>query len=312
MINTKLVNKPIISDSLNNNRLNFDESFVYLLIDLKLETSKVNLHDPDKFQIKTWLAFPESNKNFKHEELLETFKIDRNYTQVEIEEKLYSLIEECNQKLEEIKPEQDFEIAIEWIIFDDWSSSSFDCWEYRHNKTIGCGPFFSVHIRSSQRLHPMYKHCRKLWKNKWDELYCNSQSINSTQYILACECNDKNEQDLQIIDNEENPILGINLPVKLESLENLSYESFIEMGIPLILWSRCEDSTINHSTELDNLINTDENNPLNFKTLPQSIKEMRSEARKLNQENSNHLGYHLCFLWENPYNYPEKELLNLE
>lgn len=298
----------VISDSLNKNGLNIDENFVYLLIELKLETSKVNLHDPDKFQIKTWLAFPEYTKIYKHKQLLETFRIDRTYTQVEIEEKLSSLIEECNQQLEEIKPEQDFEIAIEWIISDNLLSSSFDCWEYRENQTIGCGNFFSVHIRSSKRLHLMYKHCRKLWKKKWDELHYNSQPINLSQYILACECNDKNEQDLQIID-DKNLILGINLPVKLESLENLSYECFIEMGIPLILWSRCEDSTINHSTDLDNLINPHENNILNLQNLPQSIKNMRLAARTSNQDNSNHLGYHLCFLWENPYNYPLKKQL---
>ena len=290
-----------------NSSLDIDDSFVYLLIELKPENPKINRNESEKFLIDAWLAIPESPTSYQHKQLLETFKSNRSYTQVEIEEKFFSLITECNQKLDEIKPDEDFYMAVEWILTGNLLSSDIDCWKnkYQDNERIGCGPFCSVHIRSSQRLHIAYKHCRRLWKKKWNYILNNSEKIHLSHYIFASQSKIKSNQDLKLIDNEK-AIIGINFPSDLQQLENITYEFIIETGIPLAFWSRCKASKVNRIRDLDTLINPSNNKVLNLKNLPVSVKNMRLSA---NKNQPLHLGHHLCFLWENPYNYPKKRKL---
>jgi vacuolar-type H+-ATPase subunit D/Vma8 len=271
------------------------------LIELKPESSTID--KSEKFSIATWLAIPESPTSYEYKNLRETFELERTYTKAEIEEKFFNLITECNEKLEEINEE--FEIAIEWILPNDLLSLDIDCWNYREGTAIACGPFRSVHVRSSQRLHIAYKHCRPLWRKKWEYLLNNFQQINLSHYILACQCNSKSEEDLKIVDNQKK-ILGINFPTDLQKIKNISYDFIIETGIPLALWSRYKGNNVNHIIDLDTLINSDQGNILNLQTLSQSIQTMRLAARS---NRPNHLGHHLCFLWENPYNYPQKRKL---
>ncbi|NER06022.1 MAG: hypothetical protein F6K17_27250, partial [Okeania sp. SIO3C4] len=257
-----------------------DNNYVYLAIDLKLESAKIQKNDPDKYWVKTWLAIPESFQKFSFENLLNTFKPDKTYSQADIEENISELIKECNDNLEEILPEKYPKIAIEWILPGDLLSLPVDCWEYRKNTRIGCNPrFYSVHIRSSQRLNfRHYRDCYQSWKDKWDDIQKNIQNINLSNYILTCEC----------------------------QLENSSYELMIEMGIPIALWSRCKESNVNHFLELDELINPNNENVLNIQKLPKYVENKRLAACS---NEPNHLGHHLCFLSENPYNYPKKRRL---
>ena len=287
---------------MNKSSLNFDNSFVYLLIELKPEGSTID--KSEKFSIATWLAIPESPTSYEHKNLRETFELERTYTKAEIEEKFFNLIIESNEKLDEIKPDEDFDIAIEWILPGNFLSSDIDCWKnkYQDNERIGCGSFCSVHIRSSQRLHIAYRHCRRLWKEKWNFLLNHSEKINSSHYIFACQSKNKSNRDLKIIDNKKK-IIGINFHSDLQELENITYEFIIETGIPLALWSRCKQSNVNHIRDLDTLINPGNGEFLNLQNLPRSVENMRLTA---NKNQPSHLGYHLCFLWENPYNYPKK------
>jgi hypothetical protein len=288
----------------NNSSLDFDNGFVYLLIELKPESSTID--KSEKFSIATWLAIPESTTSYEYKNLRETFELERTYTQAEIEEKFSNLIEECNKKVDEIKPDQYFKIAIEWILPNNLLSAPIDCWEYQKNEKIGCGVrFYSVHIRSSQRLHIRYRDCVSLWREKWDFLRTNFQHIDLSHYIFACQCKSKSEEDFKIVDNEKK-IIGINFSTDLQELENVSYEFIIEAGIPLALWSRSKKYNVKHIKSLDQLINPSNDQVLNLKNLPASVKTMRLSAKK-NQPS--HLGHHLCFLWENPYNYPQKTKL---
>ncbi|NEO54121.1 MAG: CHAT domain-containing protein [Okeania sp. SIO3B5] len=280
-----------------------DNNYVYLAIDLKLESAKIQKNDPDKYWVKTWLAIPESFQKFSFENLSNTFKTDKTYSQVDIEENIPELIKECNENLEEILPEKYPKIAIEWILPGDLLSLPVDCWEYRKKTRIGWGKFHSVHIRSSQRL--AYKHYYQSWKDKWNDLQEHIQKINLSHYILACQCQNQDDNCLKIVDRKKN-ILGINFPSKLEELENISYELMIETGIPIALWSRCKESNVNHLLDLDTLINPSNDNVLNLKKLPEYVEDMRLAA---SSNQPNHLGHHLCFLWENPYNYPKKRRL---
>ncbi|MFM6785808.1 MAG: hypothetical protein ACKPJN_16595 [Microcystis panniformis] len=89
-------------------------------------------------------------------------------------------------------------------------------------------------------------------------------------------------------------------------------------GIPLALWSRCQNSAVNHTSDLDELIKPKkdneenlkdgEDNVLNLENLTKSVEVKRLEAT---EEEPFHLGHHLCFLWENPYNYPTSKKLKL-
>jgi hypothetical protein len=46
----------------------------------------------------------------------------------------------------------------------------------------------------------------------------------------------------------------------------------------------------------------------NLENLTKSVEVKRLEAT---EEEPFHLGHHLCFLWENPYNYPTSKKLKL-
>ena len=78
---------------MNNSSLNFDNAYVYLLIELKPESSKINKNELDKFLIDIWLAIPESPTSYQYKKLLETFQSNQSYTQAEIEEKISNLIQ---------------------------------------------------------------------------------------------------------------------------------------------------------------------------------------------------------------------------
>ena len=299
----------IIDDNVVENQKNQcldDNNYVYLAIDLKLESTKIQKNDADKFLVNTWLAIPQSSQSFYHKNLLNTFEYNRTYSQAEVEEKIMKLIAECNEELANIfPPEKDWEIAIEWVLPNNLLSLPVDCWEYRKNERIGRGKFLSVHIRSSQRLHIAYKHYHKSWKDKWNYLQGNIQNINLGNYILACQCQNINDNYLKNIDNKKK-ILGINFPFKIEELENITYELMIETGIPIALWSRCKESNVNHLIDLDTLINPNNENVLNLQYLPQYVEQKRLEPHS---NDPHHLGHHLCFLCENPYNYPIKRKL---
>ncbi|ABG51366.1 hypothetical protein Tery_2132 [Trichodesmium erythraeum IMS101] len=300
----------IIDDNVVENQKNQcldDNNYVYLAIDLKLESTKIQKNDADKFLVNTWLAIPQSSQSFYHKNLLNTFEYNRTYSQAEVEEKIMKLIAECNEELANIfPPEKDWEIAIEWVLPNNLLSLPVDCWEYRKNERIGRGKFLSVHIRSSQRLHIAYKHYHKSWKDKWNYLQGNIQNINLGNYILACQCQNINDNYLKNIDNKKK-ILGINFPFKIEELENITYELMIETGIPIALWSRCKESNVNHLIDLDTLINPNNENVLNLQNLPEYVEQKRLDSHS---NDPHHLGHHLCFLCENPYNYPIKRKLN--
>jgi len=123
-----------------------------------------------------------------------------------------------------------------------------------------------------------------------------------SNYILACQCQNLDDNYLKNVDCQRN-ILGINFPFKLEELENITYDVMIETGIPIALWSRCKESNVNHLIDLDTLINPDNENVLNLQDLPKYVAKKR---RKSHSSQPHHLGHHLCFLCENPYNYPRK------
>ena len=270
---------------------------------MQLEGSK-DKNAPDKFYVETKVAIPKSSTDYHHENLDETFKNTRSYTKAEIEKDISKLIEECYQELGKFEPNKDFDLSIEWILPDELFSLDVDCWQCHEDEfceeytRIGCASFASVHIRSSRRLRS--KRLKK-WKEKWDFIMSNSQQINASHYIFASQSNTKSNNELKILDNI-NTIIGINFPADLRQLENLSYNLIIQTGIPLALWSRCKKCDVNHITDLDRLIKPENSsNVLNLENLPKSIETKRLEA-KSNQPL--HLGHHLCFLWENPYNYP--------
>ncbi|MDJ0730369.1 MAG: hypothetical protein QNJ33_10305 [Crocosphaera sp.] len=303
---------------MNKNPENFDNSFVYLLIKLEKNSSKIDRNESEKFTVNGWLVIPKINlKNCQSEDdyfrepLSKTYASNRGYTKVEIEDKISELITECNEKIRECKEkikefqtDEKFEISIEWILPEDLLSFPVDCWEYRKNKKIGCGPYYSVHVRSSRRLQSSYDHLRGYWQERWNLLINYSQNTNPKHYILACDCHGKDDNDLEII-NEETKIFGINFASDLCEAKNLTYEFIIEAGIPLALWSRCKESNINHIQDLDKLTSCKTNQSWDLATLVKSIKTLRRLAKK----DKVHLGNNLCFLWENPYNYPKKEKL---
>ncbi len=295
---------------------NFNNSFVYLLIKLEKNSSKEEKNESEKFTVNGWLVIPKrslssckSENDYFREPLSKTYAYNRGYTKVQIEDKIFELIGECNEKIrefkeniKEFKTHGNFEISIEWILPEELLSFPVDCWEYRKNKKIGCGPYYSVHVRSSKRLESYYDHVRRDWEDRWNLLINYSQNTNPKHYIFACDCHGKDDNDLEII-NDETKIFGINFASDLCEAKNLTYEFIIEAGIPLALWSRCKDPEINHIQDLDELTSCENGQSWNLTTFLTSIRTLRRSAKK----DKIHLGNNLCFLWENPYNYPKIE-----
>ncbi|MGB5594300.1 MAG: hypothetical protein WBM62_09780, partial [Crocosphaera sp.] len=281
---------------INQSSLNFDDTRLYLSIKLDKVSSQTNNSESEKFYVETKVSIPQSPTDYQQENLLETFPKNVTYTQTEIEEKIPNLLEECYQKLEEIGFEPDFNLAIEWVFDDDLFSLDVECWQFKEDefcreaKRIGCSSFASVHIRSYRRLKR--KRCLDTWKCKWDWLTKNANKMNINNYIFAAQANQKSDNDLKAMEQQE-PIIGINFPADLVRLEHISYEFIIDKGIPLALWSRCQNTAVNHRSDLDNLINstigneenfTEDNgdNVLNLENLPNSVEQKRLEATKEN------------------------------
>ncbi|MFM7905320.1 MAG: hypothetical protein ACKPA9_09220 [Microcystis sp.] len=291
---------------MDNNLESFDNEFVYLLIKLEQNSSKTEKNESEKFTVSGWLVMPKrslqkckSEDDYFREPLSKTYESNRSYTKVEIEDKISELITECNDSIRKLKLNRHPKISIEWILPEKLLSSPVDCWEYRKGKKIGCGSYYSVHVRSSQRLQSAYDHVREDWEERWTLLINYSHDSKPEHYILTCDCHDKDDDDLQNI-NDETKIFGINCVSDLCEGKNITYDFIIETGIPVALWSRCKDPNVNHLKDLDNLTSCKNNQSWNLTTLVESIKILRRSAKKDNV----HLGNNLCFLWENPYNYP--------
>ncbi|BAY12970.1 VMAP-C domain-containing protein [Calothrix sp. NIES-2098] len=69
-------------------------------------------------------------------------------------------------------------------------------------------------------------------------------------------------------------------------------------GIPIVLWTRCNDLTIEQLNELDELIYSG-----CLLSLPERVLNKRSETRSKSCPNS-HLGFHLVILWNDPNRFP--------
>lgn len=284
-------------------------SFVYLII--KLEPKA----DPQRFDVSSQVAIPQTEKVYVHHDLINTFKSHQTYTKIQIGQKFGELIGECNEILEKKGIYSDpgqfgqIKISIEFIVPTELLSSDFDCIERNSVGRIGCGNYYSVHVRSLQRLDTItnkrltnrYRQATGTWKEKWCKLQSNLQNLcASQQYILA------RSYQTNFAGNEDQ-ILGINLPENINKIANI-YDKFIEWGIPLAIYSRCENNSICHVQDLDNLVELNSDQTLNLLNLCRSIRQTRARA---NSSNPNHIGHHLCFLWENPYNYPTTKKMAL-
>lgn len=278
-----------------NPELNFD--YVYLLIELIENAS-------ERFKVNTLLAIPESFERYSYIKLRKNFQEGKSYSQLEIEEKIVDLILECNEQVADFNPETNFRIAIEWMLPDNLLSLPVDCWRYK-NRRIGCGRFFSVHIRSSRRFNKLYRDCIPLWQKKWKFICHNHERIDLCRYILASQCQTNNYEALaQLCYDEQNMILGINFASKAQVDDENYRELIIENGILFAMWSRCKNDSLSARVQdLDRLIRKENLSGVEIKRLLQSIKAMRLSAR---DNDELHLGKNLCFLWENPYNYPIK------
>lgn len=291
---------------------------VDLIIPVFESPAKTNKDNP-KYQIgKMILAIPQSKclKSYTHLNIegivSEDKSYDKNQLKTIIEKEFDRLIEKTVEKYEEeLKIGFSREIFIEFIVPKSLLSCTFECWE-NHTPTTGTGLKLCVKnkicIRLSDRQERKYlKAYAYDWEERWDIMLTylkNNQNLPRTNYKLR--------QDYKTLDKSifnDNQVVGINISPSLDKLDQQTYNTFLVNGIPIAIWSRCSQNQNNHCIQIDQIIQQGNNNH-NMLVNPSQLADMVAEVR--NNNNNNNLCDHLCFLWENPYNYPRKTTLKTE
>ena len=95
-----------------------------------------------------------------------------------------------------------------------------------------------------------------------------------------------------------------NIGIILDKISNIEtfFSSIYLQAIPIGLWSRCDLTTISFCQEINRIINST-NIIQDFRQLPLEIKNQRNAA--LNDVE--HIGHHICLLWDDPERMPPNE-----
>jgi len=208
------------------------------------------------------------------------------------------------------------ELTIELFLPSDLlCNCDIDQWSFRdlaedHLSELRIGSSYQVLIRSLERSKWLQStddiptrslrvndKKKKSWQRKWELI----QSKLSEGKIPS-DLEFKLFSHLKSFDN-----LGIELDQKIgvKLVQGSQRDEILrviinEESIPIVLWTRCDDSELDFSNELNELVHKD---PL--LNLPQSVLKVRKAAQESGSKN--HLGCHLVLLWDDPNRCPPPE-----
>ncbi|MEM8940453.1 MAG: hypothetical protein AAGC64_14030, partial [Bacteroidota bacterium] len=170
-----------------------------------------------------------------------------------------------------------------------------DSWKTRENENEIIGEMYEVFIRSSERLNPKEPRT-KIWQRKGTIF---SELNKSAPYIFKL-C-DGDENDLEI-DCAEDDVTA----VKITTVFQQEQPGFVlwKSGIAIALWIRQECPNFENKLVLNKIVQESQI----IGNIPKIVKKIRKKSIRC-KPRENHIGYHLCLLWDDPNLIPPTQKL---
>lgn len=216
--------------------------------------------------------------------------------------------EEVSQKIDSC------ELIIEIFLPSDLlCDCDIDQWSFRNiaeeNSLGELGSSYRVLIRSLERsrwlqstddsnARSLRKNAskKKSWQRNWElaqSKLSKGEIPSELEFELLKHINDFDKTSLDVQLHQK---MGVKL-VQVTQRDEILRVIIDEKGIPIVLWTRCDDSKLDFTSELNELIHKE---PL--RNLPQSVLKTRKDAQRSGVKN--HLGCHLVLLWDDPNRFP--------
>ncbi|MBD2267896.1 hypothetical protein H6F62_03665 [Anabaena sp. FACHB-1391] len=223
-----------------------------------------------------------------HTPMINDYKADNNLTGVE------GMVRKLIQQCITITNNEPQEIHI--FLPLKLMNHPVDCWKMYEDERETIGEKYQIFIRCSEGL--IGKNPRVIaWQKKGKLISENlSQRANEIFFMAVDTKVETLEKKLKM----ENARAAKIIPV---FQNNLPGEILWKAAVPLALWVRQELSGIDNRTVLDELIND-----FDLKELPEKVRLKRLDAMDQNPE-ENHVGRHLCLLWDDPNLLPPQQNL---
>jgi hypothetical protein len=240
----------------------------YLLIELKKKNYS-------SLQMQGW--FWSSNEKCPSP-IQEPYLIKRK----DLPKKLTELIEKSNAKMNE---SPSYELKID--LFLDHAllmeSQFFLDLQVKRGSWVRMCEQYIVNFRLAQRLERRrYRELEGKWNKKWENLKSNKCTV--VDY-----CSTKNSKLW------EDKIVGIKLNNVSKQPE--FFHKIFQTSMPVALWSSCNLQTISCQNEIDRILG---NVKTNLNQLPEEVCKERRDSENIKE----HIGRHICLLWDNPERMP--------
>lgn len=225
-------------------------------------------------------------------------------------ETLPSLIQTC---LSEVLSQDPKNLTVHLFLPIPWLQADCDCWpvlspsKYSFlpdNSVDAVGVQFNCVVRMTERLNPgIFNLYHQSWSDKWQILQTQHDQVASAVFVPGDEFSIEDGLYKELDQPEK---VGVKLS---KAYQEQQYQRFfgtlIASGIPAALWVRHErlSDDLAVAAELENLLNCQ------LSELPETIQASRKRAQE--QDDKEHLGQHLAFLWSDPNIVPPKQQLSM-
>ena len=271
---------------------------IFIKISPAEERTTQSVHNQPHYRLEAWLiedidayqAKGKRRKGFKPLIKAETSEAEP-FPITAIEEKIQTLlgqwIKRTRQVLMECEKDPDFYVFLPKEILD----TAVDQWPLTSNSCLG--HTYSVVLCCSERFdYPAAPRGR--WRHYWERYEKASEKIARDVFV---ECDGSNVSAVRAaIEKIEasNNVIGLHLTnaPSAKTLSLIAEELWI-VGLPLMLWGRCDELKINNAQELDTI--------LQKKSLDALSETIRTERRQSRADSPEcHIGHHLSLLKDNP------------
>ena len=146
-------------------------------------------------------------------------------------------------------------------------------------------------------------------EKKWIKLWRRQQALLQESVLDVFVAGDDSDIDelIDILvdvnpDSADSKVVGLyvtDVPIDIKSL----LDEVLYVGLPIAIWCRKDLLDNSHKTQVEELLKSS-----CLGDLPNKVKKKRSETRKTKNTETNHIGYHLSLLWDDPnLHFPPKD-----
>ena len=138
-------------------------------------------------------------------------------------------------------------------------------------------------------------------EKKWIKLWSRQQALLQESVLDVFVAGDDSDIDelIDILvdvnpDSDDSKVVGLyvtDVPIDIKSL----LDEVLYVGLPIAIWCRKDLLDNSHKTQVEELLKSS-----CLGDLPNKVKKKRSETRKRKNTETNHIGYHLSLLWDDP------------